>query len=143
MRSDRLNLLLFYIAGSRSSFRILEHLHLSQKNGGKKVLIYGVGREGVLALNEFLHNPRLGLRPVGFIEDGERSNGKEVNGCPVLGGLDSLEKTLKDHPVSEIIVSQDNLTQEKLDYLFQICKPRQITLRRFQTRLEKIINSEA
>jgi UDP-GlcNAc:undecaprenyl-phosphate GlcNAc-1-phosphate transferase len=136
------NLLFLLIAGSRSSFRILEHLHLSQKNRGKKVLIYGVEREGVHALNEFLHNPRLGLMPVGFIEDGERNNGKEVNGCPVLGGLDTLEKTLKDYPVSEIIVSRDNLSQKKMDCLIQICKPRQITLRRFHTRLEKIINEE-
>ena len=136
------NLLFLLIAGSRSSFRILEHLHLSQKNGGKKVLIYGVEREGVYALNEFLHNPRLGLRPVGFIENGKRNNGREVNGCPVLGGLDSLENTLKEYPVSEIIVSQDDLPPEKLDCLLEICKPRQITLRRFHTRLEKIISEE-
>ena len=132
------NLLLFFVVGVRSSFRILEHLHLVTNHPGKNVLIYGLGRGGVHALNEFINNPRLNLSPVGFIDDDERNKGKHVGGYPVVGSLRSLESVLKSNSISEIILSQDDLPKEKMDILFQICSSHQVSLRRLQTRLEEI-----
>jgi UDP-GlcNAc:undecaprenyl-phosphate GlcNAc-1-phosphate transferase len=132
------NLLFLFIAGARSSFRVLEHLHLANNHQGRKVLIYGVEKGSVYALDEFISNPRLNLSPVGFIDDDQRNQGKQVNGYPVLGSLDSLENIVKDHSISEIIVSQDDIPQEKLDRLSEICSSCQIALRRFQTKLEEI-----
>jgi UDP-GlcNAc:undecaprenyl-phosphate GlcNAc-1-phosphate transferase len=132
------NLLFLFIAGARSSFRVLEHLHLANNHQGKKVLIYGVEKGSVYALDEFINNPRLNLSPVGFIDDDQRNQGKQVNGYPVLGSLDSLENILKIHSVSEVIVSQDDIPKEKLDRLCQICSSCQIPLRRFQAKLEEI-----
>jgi UDP-GlcNAc:undecaprenyl-phosphate GlcNAc-1-phosphate transferase len=132
------NLLFLFIAGARSSFRVLEHLHLAKNHQGRKVLLYGVEKGSVYALDEFISNPRLNLSPVGFIDDDQRNQGKQVNGYPVLGSLDSLESILKIHSVSEVIVSQDDIPKEKLDRLSEICNSNQISLRRFQTRLEEI-----
>ena len=132
------NLLLFLVVGARSSFRILEHLHDSKNHQGRKILIYGVGKTGVSALRELISNPLLGLSPVGFIDDDHQNQGKQVNGYPVLGTLDSLESILKKKSISEIILSIENLAQEKLYRLSQICSSHRITLRRFQTRLEDI-----
>jgi FlaA1/EpsC-like NDP-sugar epimerase len=97
-----------------------------------------VGKGGVNALKEFLDNPLLDLKPVGFIDDDLRNQGKQVNGYPVLGTIDSLEKILEKNSVSEMIVTSDHIPKEKLERLSQICSSRQITLRRFQTRLEDI-----
>ena len=132
------NLLFFFMVGERSSFRILEHLYLSKNHRGEKVLIYGVGKGSVHALNEFINNPRLDLSPVGFIDDDQRNHGKQVNGYPVLGTLDSLEAILEIHSISEVIVSRDDIPEEKLDRLSQICNSHNISLWRFQTRLEEI-----
>ena len=90
------------------------------------------------ALNEFLNNPTLALKPVGFIDDDLRNQGKQVNGVPVLGTLDSLENILEKNSISEVILSIGNIAQEKLERLSQICHSSQISLRRFQTRLEDI-----
>ena len=90
------------------------------------------------ALNEFLNNPHLALKPVGFIDDDLRNQGKQVNGYPVLGTLDSLENILEKNSISEVILSIGNFAQEKLERLSQICFSHQISLRRFQTRLENI-----
>jgi FlaA1/EpsC-like NDP-sugar epimerase len=97
-----------------------------------------VGKGGVNALKEFLDNPLLDLKPVGFIDDDLRNQGKQVNGYPVLGTLDSLENILEKNSISEVILSIGNIAQEKLERLSQICSSRQISLRRFQTRLETI-----
>jgi UDP-GlcNAc:undecaprenyl-phosphate GlcNAc-1-phosphate transferase len=133
------NLLLFFVVGARSSFRILEHLQATKNHlQGRNVLIYGVGKGGVYALNEFLNNPNLNLKPVGFIDDDLRNQGKQVNGYPVLGTIDSIERIFEKNSISEVIVTSDHIPKEKLDRLSLICSSHQILLRRFQTRLEEI-----
>ena len=132
------NLLFFFVTGARSSFRVLEQLHVSNNHHGKKVLIFGVDKESIQALREFINNPRLDLSPVGFIDEDERNKGKEINGYPILGNLDSLENIIKNHSISEVIITRDNISEVKFDRLCQICNDHQISLRRFQTRLEEI-----
>jgi UDP-GlcNAc:undecaprenyl-phosphate/decaprenyl-phosphate GlcNAc-1-phosphate transferase len=132
------NLLLLFVIGARSSFRILEHFNTSQNHQGRKVLIYGVGKKGIHALNELIANPRLALSPVGFIDDEPRNQGKQVNGYPVLGTLDSLETILDKNSISEVIVSGDDCSNGRLDLLTQTCFSHGIPLRRFQTRLEQL-----
>jgi UDP-GlcNAc:undecaprenyl-phosphate GlcNAc-1-phosphate transferase len=133
------NLLLFFVIGSRSSFRILEHLHISKDHiEDRKVLIYGAGKRGVYALKEFINNPRSGLNPVGFIDDSPRYQGKQINSFPVLGNLDSLDSILAKNSISEVILCRKDLPRDKLDRLIQICASYHIPLRRFETRLEEI-----
>ena len=78
------------------------------------------------------------LGPVGFIDDDLRNQGKQVNGYPVLGTIDSIEKILEKNSISEVIVSSDHIPKEKLERLSLICSSHQISLRRFQARLEEI-----
>ncbi len=138
------NLLLFFVVVARSSFRVLEHLEATRNhNGGRNVLIYGVGKGGVYALKEFLDKPNMGLSPVGFIDDDLRNQGKRVNGYPVLGTVDSVEKILEKNSISEVIVSTDDIPKEKIDRLSLICSPRQISIRRFQIRLEELNSLKA
>jgi UDP-GlcNAc:undecaprenyl-phosphate GlcNAc-1-phosphate transferase len=137
------NLLLFFVVGARSSFRILEYLNTTRNhNGGRSILIYGVGKSGTNALREFIHNPTLGLSPIGFIDDDQRNKGKQVNGYPVIGTLESLEGILKKNSVSEVILAINEFPRGKLERLSKICAVHQIPLRRFQTNLEDIVTAE-
>ena len=136
------NLLLLFVVGARSSFRILEHLQVSKHQQGKKTLIYGVGKAGVHALNEFINNPQLGLSPTGFIDDDPRNEGKRVNGYPVLGTIDSLETILQKNSIAEIVVSLNDISLETLERLSNICNSFKIPLRRFQTSLEEVSTSD-
>ena len=132
------NILFFLVTGARTSFRILEHFHISNNHHGKKVLIFGVDKSSIQALNEFVNNPRLNLSPVGFIDEDERNKGKQVNGYPILGSIDSLESILKNNSISDVIVTSNNISEEKLERLSQICNNHHLSLRRFETRLEEI-----
>jgi UDP-GlcNAc:undecaprenyl-phosphate GlcNAc-1-phosphate transferase len=132
------NILFFLVTGARTSFRILEHFHISNNHHGRKVLIFGVDKSSLQALNEFVNNPRLDLSPVGFIDEDERNRGKQVGGYPILGSIDSLEDILKNNSISEVIVTGKNLSEGKLERLSQICNNHRISLRRFQTHLEEI-----
>jgi len=61
----------------------------------------------------------------------------------VLGTLDSLDSILGKNLISEVILCQENLPQEKLHRLIQICAAYHIPLHRFQTRLEEIPPAKA
>jgi FlaA1/EpsC-like NDP-sugar epimerase len=80
----------------------------------------------------------LDLRPVGFFDDNTRNKGKQVNGYPVLGTLDTLESFLEKNSISEIILAIDDIPKEKLGFLSGICLSYQIPLRRFQPSLQEI-----
>jgi FlaA1/EpsC-like NDP-sugar epimerase len=101
-------------------------------------LICGVDKSSLQALNEFINNPRLGLSPVGFIDEDERNKGRQVSGYPILGSVDSLENILKNNSISEVIVTGKNLSEGRLERLSQICNNHRISLRRFETHLEEI-----
>jgi FlaA1/EpsC-like NDP-sugar epimerase len=105
---------------------------------GKKVLIYGISVNSLQTIKEFIHNPRLNLSPVGFIDDDAQNQDMQVDGYPVLGSLDSLERILQNHAIAEVIVSRDDISMERLSRLAEICRSHRISLRRFQTRLEEI-----
>jgi UDP-GlcNAc:undecaprenyl-phosphate GlcNAc-1-phosphate transferase len=132
------NILFFLVTGARTSFRILEHFHISNNHHGRKVLIFGVDKSSIQALREFVDNPRLNLDPVGFIDENHRNQGRQIQGYPVIASLDSLGNVLENHPVSEIIVTSDNISEEKMKRLQQICNIHQISLRQFKSRLEEI-----
>jgi UDP-GlcNAc:undecaprenyl-phosphate GlcNAc-1-phosphate transferase len=132
------NLLFFFVIATRTSSRVQEYLSLLRNRQGKSVLIYGLGRAGSHALNEFLSNRRLNLKPVGFIDDDESKKGEEINGYPVLGTLENLEGVLGSQVISEVIVSRDDIPEEKLDRLSQICSSHQIFLRRLKTSLVEV-----
>jgi UDP-N-acetylmuramyl pentapeptide phosphotransferase/UDP-N-acetylglucosamine-1-phosphate transferase len=136
------NLLFILMIGTRGSFRILEHLYLTHENGARRVLIYGLGRSSMDALQEFVHNPSLHLNPVGFIDDTYRNLERRINGYPVLGGLDSLESILDKNSIAEIIVPCTGVSEEKLDRLFRICIAHHISLRRYKTRFEEIFSEQ-
>jgi len=134
------NLLFLLVLGLRSSFRILEHLHKLADSGGRKVLIYGVGANSLPALREIIHNPRLNLTLVGFIDDDEENQGIQIDGYPVLGSLDALESILQEHAIAEVIVSRNDIAMQRLSRLAEICKSHRISLRRFQTQLEEVFS---
>jgi len=134
------NLLLFFVVGARASFRILDYLNISKNHKGRRILVYGAGKRGVYALKEFVSNPRSNLSPIGFIDDSPLYQGKEIDGFPVLGSLDSLSGILSRHSVSEVILCQENLPEEKLHRLTEICHSYNIPLRCYKTSFEEIPN---
>ena len=106
-------------------------------------MIYGAGKRGVYALKEFINDPRSDRSPIGFIDDSPRYQGKQIDGFPVLGTVDSLDSILGKNLISEVILCQKGLPQEKLDRLVEICSTYRISIHRFETRLEEIPSAKA
>ena len=124
-------LLLAFVNGSRSSFRLLRHWKERGSPEGELVLMYGSGHGGTLALREALSNRSLAIRPVGFIDDDLEKTGKYVNGYPVLGSLETLPKILRERNVKGLVVTTDKILPESLGVARRACEREGVWLMRF------------
>ncbi len=98
------------MAASRSSFKILDLFSSQQaRPSEERVLIYGAGDAGEMALRWILMNPSLEFRPVGFLDDDPFMAGRKIHGVEVLGGKEQLELILGERNVNGIIITSSVL----------------------------------
>jgi UDP-GlcNAc:undecaprenyl-phosphate GlcNAc-1-phosphate transferase len=127
------------LLGTRGFFRLAQDARYRNTLMGDGTIIYGAGRGGELLLREILHNPSLGLRPIGFIDDDPLKIGKNLQGYPVLGSFSDLPELREKHRIEEILVSfKEDSSRERMDDLRRFCTQNGITLRRFSIRLEEM-----
>ncbi|WP_156915745.1 glycosyl transferase [Desulfatirhabdium butyrativorans] len=127
------------LLGTRGFFRLAQDAMRRNTLMGDGAIIYGAGRGGELLLREILHNPSLGLRPIGFIDDDPLKIGKNLQGYPVLGSFSDLSELREKHRIEEILVSfKEAASEERLDDLRRFCKENGIILRRFSICLEEM-----
>ena len=75
------------------------------RKDARAVLIVGAGDGGRLVLREILKNPKLGLRPVGFVDDDPLKRGVRVDGVKVLGATAQLPRILDEAEPDELIIA--------------------------------------
>jgi FlaA1/EpsC-like NDP-sugar epimerase len=100
------------------------------------VIIYGAGDKGEFALREMLNNKRLGLTPVGFVDDDRRKHRKRIQGYKVLGGHDDLEVLLEKYEVKEIIVASENIRAENLESTCSVCEQMGVAVRNLELSIK-------
>ena len=108
--------------GGVGKTNIVANLGFSFSRLGKKVLIYGAGDMGIALYRSLVNSPKLGIVPVGFVDDRRNKTGRIcypsgfncLNGITVLGtGKDILKLRGKIH-FDEVIVAIPNLDDQSL-----------------------------
>ena len=128
---------LFFLAGSRLSFRLIaEALRRNSKASGRRILIYGAGDKGEFALREILNNQKLGLTPVGFIDDDVRKRRRKIQGYKVLGGRDDLAAMVQKYEINEVIVASDKIHADNLKVACAVCEDLGIALRNLELSIK-------
>ncbi len=133
--------LLIGLAGSRSSFLVLDRFYERQLSGVKKehVLLYGAEDAGEIALRWILRNPSMGYSVVGFMDDDELKWGNNIHGVDIVGGLDKLDHFIEDHRVSGVIATSAKILRTPAgDKLATICRANGIWLRVLRMEFELI-----
>jgi len=129
-------LLLSLLVASRFSFYVLDYLFRRENgNGGKAVVIYGAGANGLSTLKYLLDHDRLNLTPVGFLDDAPELEGKQLDGYPIFGGHWKIPKICRQYKVEEVIVSCKKLNPQVLLRLRIAAREQGIKLRKLQVDL--------
>lgn len=124
-----------FVLGFRISYRVVNNLYnRNAENRGKKVLIYGAGHRGSIALKEIKYNGTYFASPIGFIDDDARKRGKMIHNCPILGSIEDIEEVALRNEIEEIVVSTDKIGKDKIGKLIDFCKRKGIIMRQFEFR---------
>jgi len=123
--------------GSRLSYRMFVVLGGRAGIKGLPTLIYGAGEGGVAALREMLTNADVGLRPVGFIDDNPDRAGRAVNGVPIVGGLEDLERAIGSAGVRTVVVASRKVPEERIALARATCERHGVKLVRMEIRFEE------
>ncbi|MEJ2600625.1 MAG: hypothetical protein P8Z00_19995 [Anaerolineales bacterium] len=126
------------LAGSRSSFRVLDLFSGQQVHAGEeRVLICGAGDEGEMALRWILMNPQLDYRPVGFLDEDPYMFGRKIHGVEVLGNLSQVGKILSERQVQGMIITSAARRDRELEQrLVETCRQHQIWVRSLRLEFE-------
>ncbi len=112
-------LLLMLVTGQRLLFRGLrDTLPGIRKDSGKRVLIIGAGDAGEMLVREMLNNPRLGYKPVGFVDDHPGKLGRRMYGVAVMGNRGDMRRILVEERIEEVLVAIPSASDETiLDFI--------------------------
>ena len=122
--------LLLFVTGSRLSFRLLGEFKQRRRAEAVRVLIYGAGDGGVLALRELLDNSSLGREPSGFIDDDPTKQLTKIQGLTVFGGLDQLANVIRSESIGEVVVALRHIPKPRLATLATTCETHNVSLAR-------------
>lgn len=75
------------------------------RGGKRRVLICGAGTAGQLIVNEMRTNPRLGIEPVGFVDDDATKLGHHLSDVPVLGILKDIPRLVQMYRVDTLVIA--------------------------------------
>jgi UDP-GlcNAc:undecaprenyl-phosphate GlcNAc-1-phosphate transferase len=131
-------LLLMLMTLSRASFRLIgEFLH-RQRDGSQRLIIYGGGADGAIALAE-LRQGDSAYRIVGFVDDDREQLRTRIHGYPVLGGYDYLVGALERHAVDAVVISCRTVQPEQLQRIERLCADASIALFRLKVDLRQVL----
>ena len=125
--------------GSRASFRLISEFVRRRRGGGERLLIYGAGDGGAIAVRELLGNVEHNYRMLGFIDDDERKRGSRIQGYTVLSGYEGLVSLIEGGAVDRVIISTRRIPLVRVHDLEALCAEKGVALSRLDFRLEHLV----
>ena len=126
------------LVGTRAATSGIQHYLRRQHTVAQWTLIYGAGGGGKLVVRELAQNRDLNLDPIGFIDDDPAKQRLRIDGIPVLGTSDDLERLVRAWGVTDVIVSARDVPAERLDTLRDRSSVLGIRLRRMRLDLDEL-----
>ena len=113
--------------GVRASVRALaetmeQRLAPSHALATRRVLVVGAGDAGSIVVREMQRNPRVGMNPVGFLDDDPGKRGKQIYGVPVLGSVPDLPAIVQKIPVAEVVIAMPTAGGDTLRSVVDSCQ---------------------
>ncbi|WP_176583976.1 polysaccharide biosynthesis protein [Priestia megaterium] len=112
---------LFFIGGSRFSWRMYGSHEVKLQKEMKKSLIIGAGSAGMMVARQLLNNRDNDLRPVAFIDDDPQKYKLDILGLPVVGSTQSIASAVKNLDIDHIVIAIPSASKKELNRIFEEC----------------------
>ncbi len=112
------------VGGVRYSVRLAERLQdqRARTPNGERVLIVGAGEAGVSIVQEMQSNPRLGLLPVGFVDDDPDKQRARIRGVQVLGSRGRIGDILRATGARQVIIAMPKAPGKTIREIVTVCE---------------------
>jgi UDP-GlcNAc:undecaprenyl-phosphate GlcNAc-1-phosphate transferase len=127
------------LAGSRTSFQVLDRIYSQQFKGIQKVnvLLYGAEDAGEIALRWILRNPSIGYNVVGFVDDDPLKWGSNIHNVSILGDVQNIERFIEEKQVNGVIAISESILETPIgEILKATCKMNGLWLRVLRLEFE-------
>jgi UDP-GlcNAc:undecaprenyl-phosphate GlcNAc-1-phosphate transferase len=124
--------------GSRLTFRSMDVMRSAFRHDGETTLVYGAGRRGEIVVRELQANPRLGLRPIGYVDDNVQLSGRVLLGLPVLGAGADLPRLIERHKVTRLVLATGTLPERRWEEVQRVALLSGVRMHRFAFGLEVV-----
>ena len=115
-------LYLLAIGGSRFIWRVVRDQVLMKKSRDKRTLIVGAGDAGAMIARQLSHgNNGSELKPIAFIDDDLRKQGKEVYSLPVVGSVKDIPWVVEKLRIEHIVIAIPSLSRTDLSKIVDTC----------------------
>lgn len=105
--------------------KIIRHL-----SPAENVMIIGAGWNAKNLMDFLERDHNRNLKPVCIIDnENQGMDGKSLNGVPIIGGPEMLEKGIEKHMVRNVYIATPMLDNELREKLEEVCKERYLNLR--------------
>lgn len=92
------------------------------RQSSQRALIVGAEEAGVSLARQLLRTPEADLTPVGFVDQADgRLRGGQIEGIPVLGGAEDIERLVVEEGVDQILIALPEATSEEIDRIWREC----------------------
>jgi len=135
-------LLAALLVASRVSFRLIGEFLQRNRKTARRVVVYGAGGGGALAVRELTAAEQTPYRILGFADDDPRKQRMRVQGYPVLGGYDSVRSLVETSAVDLVVISARLIDVDRLRSLEALCGDHGVALSRLRVGLEPIVMSD-
>jgi len=96
---------LLLVLGFRALLRLAFKARGMQPAAKRRVLLVGAGSVGRRTAELLQERGWMGLELVGFLDDDVAKVGRDLAGCPVLGGLGQACQVVAQHKIDEVIIT--------------------------------------
>jgi FlaA1/EpsC-like NDP-sugar epimerase len=94
-----------------------------------RVLVVGAGTAGSLVLRDILRNHKLGLEPVGFVDDDARKVGLSLHEIRILGTRETIPELVRRLHVDQVLLAIPSATSELVRDVAELCERANVPLR--------------
>lgn len=118
------------MAGARFVPRIIaEHRRPRERDPGERTILLGAGHGGLAIAREAFRDAKLGIRPVGFLDDDRTKAGMEIHGLRVRGTSQDVERVLQEANATQIIITSSAFAPKRILELVDTCRPLGVDVR--------------
>jgi FlaA1/EpsC-like NDP-sugar epimerase len=122
-------LLVLILGGGRFGYRYGREVAWGVLGKRKRILIVGAGQSASLISREFSSRAELSAQIVGFLDDNRQITGFNINGSPVLGPLDSIDRWLSKLAPDEVIIAIPRLSGLRVKQILSTTRAHHIPCR--------------